>query len=236
MTITPRRLAVLASGSGSNLQAILEYLEALGSAAPAAVVLVASNRAGALALERAGARRIATEHIVEPTDGAALRALLARHEVDMIALAGYLKFVPSEVTGAWRGAIVNIHPALLPKFGGPGMYGSAVHQAVIDAHERESGATVHFVDDHYDRGAAIARSRVPVARGDSVERLAARVLAVEQTLYPRAVHAVAAGWISLDGDGRAVVSDRSALATQFQTSAFPIEFLATPPFARPPSP
>lgn len=225
MTTTPRRLAVFASGGGSNLQAILDYLDALGPAAPADVVLVASNRASAPALDRVRPLGIATELIAQPADGAALLALLDRHEVNLIALAGYLKFIPAEVTQRWRGAIINIHPALLPRFGGPGMYGSAVHRAVIAAGDRESGATVHFVDDQYDRGAVIARVRVPVACGESAEQLAERVLAAEHALYPRALHAVAAGWISLDGDGQAVITDRSALNTQIPASAFPIEFL-----------
>lgn len=226
---------MLASGGGSNLQAILDYLDALGPAAPAKVVLVASNRADAPALSRARVRGISTGHIAQPADGAALNALLDRHDVSLIALAGYLRLVPAEVTSRWRGAIVNIHPALLPRFGGSGMYGGAVHRAVIAAGDLESGATVHFVDDHYDQGALIARARVPVARGSTAEQLATRVLAAEHALYPRALHAVAAGWIAVDRDGRAVVTDQDALERNIPASAFTIEFLAASPVA-PPSP
>ncbi|MFI5246760.1 MAG: formyltransferase family protein, partial [Gemmatimonadales bacterium] len=104
---------------------------------------------------------------------------------------GYLRLVPPEVTERWRGRIVNIHPALLPRFGGPGMYGRRVHEAVIAAGDRESGATVHHVDHVYDRGAIIAQERVPVEPGDTPDSLAARVLAAEHRLYPRTIQVLA---------------------------------------------
>jgi formyltetrahydrofolate-dependent phosphoribosylglycinamide formyltransferase len=188
---TPVRLAVLASGSGTNLQSILDYLDALDAARPASVVLVASDRADAFALERARRRGIPTAVIAVPSDGDALVALLDTHRVELVALAGYLKLVPAAVARRWRGAIVNVHPALLPRFGGAGMYGRHVHEAVLAAGERESGATVHFVDDAYDRGEVIAQERVPVKPGDTAETLAARVLAVEHRLYPRTLHSLA---------------------------------------------
>jgi formyltetrahydrofolate-dependent phosphoribosylglycinamide formyltransferase len=187
----PVRLAVLASGGGSNLQAIIDHLDALGAARAAEVVLVASNRADAGALARARGRRIASDVIADPADGRALVRLLDEHRVELIALAGYLKLVPHEVTERWRGRIVNVHPALLPAFGGPGMYGRHVHQAVIAAGQRESGATVHQVDDSYDRGAIVAQERVPVEPGDTPDSLAARVLAAEHRLYPRTLQALA---------------------------------------------
>ena len=132
-----------------------------------------------------------------------MRALLDAHGITLIALAGYLKFVPAEVTAQWRGTLLNVHPSLLPKFGGPGMYGHRVHQAVLAAGEHESGATVHFVDDVYDGGAVIGRARVAVQSDDSTDALAARVLRAEHALYPRVVHAVALGLVSLTPDGRA---------------------------------
>ena len=187
----PVRVAVLASGSGTNLQAILDHFDSLGAGRPAEVVLVASDRAGAFALERARQRGIATAVIAHPADGTALRALLESHRADLVALAGYLKLVPAAVARRWRGAIVNVHPALLPRFGGAGMYGRHVHEAVLAAGERESGATVHFVDEAYDRGAIIAQERVSVEPGDTAESLAERVLAVEHRLYPRTLHALA---------------------------------------------
>jgi len=185
------RLAVLASGGGSNLQAILDHLESLGAERAAGVVLVASDRAEAGALAKARANHVTASVIAKPADGPALARLLEMHRVDFIALAGYLKFVPAEVTTGWHGRIVNVHPALLPKFGGAGMYGRRVHEAVIAAGERESGATVHHVDGEFDRGAVIAQQRVPVEPGDTAELLAARVLVAEHHLYPRTLQALA---------------------------------------------
>lgn len=191
MSNAPARLAVLCSGRGSNLQSILDSLDTLGADGPAKVVLVASDRADAFALERARRRDITTAVIERPDDGPALVELLAQHRPDLIALAGYLKLVPAAVTCRWRGAIVNVHPALLPRFGGPGMYGRRVHEAVLAAGERESGATVHHVDDAYDHGAIIAQERVGVEPGDTADTLAARVLSAEHRLYPRTLLALA---------------------------------------------
>ncbi len=190
-TTAPVRLAVLASGGGSNLQAIIDHLEALGDERAAEVVLVASDRADCGALAKARANHITAAVIEKPADGPALARLLDMHRVDCVALAGYLKFVPTEVTSQWRGRIVNVHPALLPKFGGAGMYGRRVHEAVIAAGERVSGATVHHVDGEFDSGAIISQQRVPVEPGDTPESLAARVLAAEHHLYPRTLQVLA---------------------------------------------
>jgi phosphoribosylglycinamide formyltransferase-1 len=189
---SPLRAAVLASGGGSNLQAIIDHLDALGSARAASVVLVASDRAGAGALNKAHTHGIETALIAAPANGAALVALLDSHRIELVVLAGYLKFVPHEVTRRWAGRIINIHPALLPKYGGAGMYGRRVHEAVIAAGETESGATVHQVNEEFDRGEIIAAERVRVEQGDTVETLAARVLAAEHRLYPRTVQQLAA--------------------------------------------
>jgi formyltetrahydrofolate-dependent phosphoribosylglycinamide formyltransferase len=197
-----RRIGVFASGGGSNLGALLEHLDALGERRAADVVLVASNRGDAGALQRARDRGIAAESIPREDDGRALAELLRAREIDLVVLAGYLKLVPAELTRAYRGRIMNVHPALLPAFGGPGMYGARVHRAVLDAGARISGATVHFVDEQYDRGPIIAQWPVPVLAADTPEILAARVLRVEHILYPRVVHAVAAERIALTADGR----------------------------------
>ena len=114
------------------------------------------------------------------------------HRVDLLVLAGYLKLVPAAVIARYRGRIVNVHPALLPAFGGRGMYGHRVHEAVLASGARESGATVHLVDEEYDRGAILAQGRVPVLPGDTPDRLAARVLEVEHRLLPAVVLAAAA--------------------------------------------
>jgi formyltetrahydrofolate-dependent phosphoribosylglycinamide formyltransferase len=167
--------------------------------APAArVVLVVSNRAGAGALARAAAAGVPAVTIADPDDGAALEALLAAHAVDLVVLAGYLKLVPPNVVARYHGAIVNIHPALLPRHGGPGMYGRRVHEAALRAGDTHSGATVHFVDAAYDRGAPIARATVPVAPTDTAESLAARVLVAEHFLLPRVVDAIARGDVRLE--------------------------------------
>lgn len=188
-----RRAAVLASGGGSNLQALLDYERARGSACAYRVSLVASDRADAGALARAAAAGVPAAHLRDPADGDALGDLLGAHGVALVVLAGYLKLVPAAVTRAYAGRIVNVHPALLPAFGGHGMYGRRVHAAVLSAGARVTGATVHLVDEAYDRGPIVAQWPVPVLDGDTPERLAARVLAVEHVLLPRVVDRLAAG-------------------------------------------
>src|SRR5690242_16026861 len=149
----PARIAVLASGGGSNLQALLEHLDALGSRRGGDVVLVASDRAKSGALERARVRGIATATLPAPSATChglpSLDRVLGAHGVDLVVLAGYLKLVPAEVVRRFPERMLNVHPSLLPAFGGPGMYGRRVHQAVIDAGARVSGATVHLVDEEY---------------------------------------------------------------------------------------
>lgn len=198
---TPRaRLAILASGGGSNLQSILDHLRNLGTASPAEVAVVISDRFAAVALDRARAAGILAVHL--PTsESHTLAALLEAQDVTHIALAGYLRLIPAEVITAFAGRIVNVHPSLLPAFGGPGMYGRHVHEAVLRAGIRVSGPTVHFVDTRYDEGAIIAQRPVPVQADDTPATLAARVLAAEHQLYPRIVAALCAGRITLAADG-----------------------------------
>lgn len=197
------RIAVLASGGGSNLQAIIDHLDQLGPRRGGDVVLVASNRSDAGALERAARREIPVAVLAsakEP-EGAHLDGLLVEHQVDLMVLAGYLKLVPRDVVAKYQGRIVNVHPALLPAFGGPGMYGQRVHHAVIESGARVTGVTAHFVDEQYDRGRIIAQWPVPVFGSDDAGTLAARVLRVEHLLYPRVVDAVAAGRMTLENCG-----------------------------------
>jgi phosphoribosylglycinamide formyltransferase 1 len=183
------RVAVAVSGRGSNLEALIR---ALGSDSPACVVLVLSDRPSAGGLGVAQAHRVASHPLREPGDATEWLAHLERHRVDLLVLAGYLKLVPAAVVARYRDRIINIHPALLPAHGGRGMYGLWVHQAVLAAGDRETGATVHLVNEEYDRGAVLAQSRVPVLPGDSAERLAARVLEAEHRLLPLVVLAAAA--------------------------------------------
>lgn len=197
-----RRIAVLASGGGSNLQAILDHLDALGADAPAAVSLVVSDRADAHALDRARSRGIAAVHLARSEPEGALEQVLTAHDTDLIALAGYLRLIPPSVVRRWNGRMLNVHPALLPSFGGHGMYGHRVHEAVIASGVRLSGATVHFVNEQFDRGAIVAQWPVPVRLDDTAETLAARVLQVEHRMYPWCVEAVARGTVRLGDDGR----------------------------------
>ena len=198
------RIAVLASGGGSNLGALLEHLDGLGERRAGDVVLVASNRADAGALDRARDRRLgaAALHPRATPTGPSIEDALAAREVDLVVLAGYLRLLPPEVVRRWVGRIVNVHPALLPAFGGPGMYGHHVHAAVVAAGSTLSGPTVHFVDEVYDHGRVIAQWPVPVLPDDTAESLAARVLRAEHFLFPRVIDAVAGGRIGLGADGR----------------------------------
>lgn len=182
------RVAVCLSGRGSNLAALLDALPVAG---PAAVTLVLSNRAQAGGLDFARSRGLPTHLLTDPADAAEWLETLARHQIDLVVLAGYLALVPAPVVSAYRGRMINIHPALLPRHGGRGMYGRRVHEAVLAAGDRESGATVHLVSEEYDRGPVIAQASVPVIPGDTPEALAARVLAVEHRLLPEAVLALA---------------------------------------------
>ena len=195
------RLAVLASGSGTNLQAIHDHLRARGAGASAELALVVSDRSQAGALERAHGWGVPVVHL--PMARAhELRALLVEHRITLVALAGFLRLIPSDLITAFRGRIVNVHPALLPAFGGAGMYGRRVHEAVLASGARVSGATVHFVDEQYDEGAIIGQWPVPVRHDDTPDTLAARILAVEHQVLPWCVNAVAAGTVRLGEDGR----------------------------------
>lgn len=187
----PSRLAVLASGRGSNLQAIIDHFDNFARERIAKVVLVASNRADSPALIRAVTASIDIASFDAADDGSQLLALLRKCRIDLVVLAGYIRRIPSTVIREYAGRIINIHPALLPAFGGEGMYGARVHEAVIASGVKETGVTVHLVEDGYDRGPIVAQWRVPVERSDTAESLAARVLEVEHVVFPRVVEMVA---------------------------------------------
>jgi phosphoribosylglycinamide formyltransferase 1 len=189
-----KRIAVLASGGGSNLQAILDHFATLGDAARAQVSVVASDRPQAGALARARAANVETVVLKErEPESAEILDLLVERDVDYVALAGYLRLIPTSVVDRFEDRMLNVHPALLPKHGGPGMYGLRVHQAVLNAREKVSGATVHLVTHEYDSGPVLAQWPVGVLPDDDAPRLAARVLVAEHALYPRVLHAFAAG-------------------------------------------
>jgi phosphoribosylglycinamide formyltransferase 1 len=209
------RLAVFASGGGSNLQSIIEHFS--GRAARLDVALVISDRPAAGALQRAAAAGIPARviDVRQRSDYDAASetlAVLRGEDIDIVALAGYLRRVPSPVVQAYAGRMLNIHPALLPAFGGPGMYGLRVHEAVLAAGCTVSGATVHYVDEEYDRGRILLQWPVPVLPDDDASCLAERVLAVEHRLYPAVLEALAA---RLGGAGARQTAPRK---TQFGLS------------------
>lgn len=186
------RIGVLVSGGGSNLGAILkaQRSQELGQGR---VVLVVSNKPDAYALERAadhGVERLVIlrrDHASDESYDQALIKSLDEHHVQLVVLAGFLRKLGPQVIGKYRGRILNIHPALLPKYGGAGMYGHFVHEAVLAAKEKESGCTVHLVDEEFDHGPVIAQAKVPVMAGDHPEDLARRVLEQEHLLYPATI-------------------------------------------------
>jgi formyltetrahydrofolate-dependent phosphoribosylglycinamide formyltransferase len=193
VTAAPLDIAVFASGGGTNLQALLDH-EPVGCRWRVAL-LVCNRPAGAMERGRAAG----VECVVVPTkdrdaDELARETLdvLSSRGIDLICLAGYLRMMPPDVVARYRGRILNVHPALLPDFGGQGMYGMRVHEAVVAARVPFTGATVHFVDEEYDRGAVVAQARVRVHPTDTPDDVAARVLQVEHDLYPRAVDHVCA--------------------------------------------
>lgn len=189
------KLAVLISGSGSNLQAILDA--SAKTDFPAQVDVVISNVPDAFGLTRAkqaGIPTISIDHREYPDRHSfenALQSALSTYEVDLICLAGFMRILTSEFIAQWPDKIINTHPALLPKFGGPGMYGNHVHKAVLAAGETQSGPTIHYVIPEVDKGEIIAQSRVDVKENDTAETLAKRVLEQEHVLYPEAIKLIA---------------------------------------------
>jgi phosphoribosylglycinamide formyltransferase 1 len=195
------RLGLLASHGGSNLGAIVAAChEGRIAAAP---VVVIGNNSDAFALARARRAGIPVYHLSSHTHpdpdalDAAIADALARHGVELVALAGYMKRLGSRVLDRWRGRIVNVHPSLLPEFGGQGMYGARVHEAVLAAGAQFTGVTIHLVTEEYDQGPALAQRRVPVLPGDTAEALAARVLPEEHALYVETIGRIARGEIAL---------------------------------------
>ncbi len=179
------KIAVFASGSGSNAERMVEHFN---KTVEKRVVLILTNNPRAFVLERA--RRLGVPSVVfdrnELRSGRVLQ-ILREHDIDVVVLAGFLWLVPEAIIRAYRGRIVNIHPALLPRYGGKGMYGLHVHRAVIGNGEKESGITIHQVNEEYDKGDILFQARCPVLPGDTPEALQERVHALEYEHYPRVV-------------------------------------------------
>ncbi|MFO8099824.1 MAG: phosphoribosylglycinamide formyltransferase [Salinibacter sp.] len=197
------RLSVFASGGGTNFQAILDAIAEGALSAEVAVCI--SNTPEAGALSRARKQNIPTAvHPPSTFDGPiafgnALLDTLRHYNVEFVALAGYMLKVPPNVVATYRNRMTNIHPALLPAFGGQGMYGRHVHEAVLEYGARWSGATVHLVTEEYDQGPIVLQEPVPVFADDTPDRLAERVRSLEHTLYPEALRLFAEDRVHIDG-------------------------------------
>ncbi len=194
-------LVFFASGGGSNVEAILKNIESGQIRAnPAAII---TNNSSAGVVEKALAADIPYYHIssvTHPDEHERTRIILEvleRHNADLIILAGYMKKLPEEIIIQYENRILNIHPALLPKFGGKNMYGMNVHRAVLESNEKKSGATVHIVNSEYDKGKILAQKSVEVKNNDNPETLRKRVLKAEHTLYSEVISKVISGDINL---------------------------------------
>lgn len=189
------KLAVFISGGGTNLQALIDACKKPDF--PAEITIVVSNTPNAYGLVRAqnvGIECSTVDHCSYKSREEFEKAIedaMSWHEVDIICLAGFMRILTPDFISRWEGKIINTHPSLLPKFGGEGMYGEKVHQAVLDAGERESGCTIHFVIPAVDKGEIITQKSVPVLSSDTPQTLAARVLVQEHIAYPEAIKKIA---------------------------------------------
>lgn len=202
--MSKKRIAVLCSGGGSNLQSILDAIDA--GKIDGEVVLVLANASRAYALERARQAGVEALFVSKKNAGSAkayndiLLEHIRRAEADMVVLAGYLPLLGEQIIHAYPNRVLNIHPALIPSFCGEGMYGHHVHEAAIAAGVKISGATVHFVDELLDHGGIIMQRSVPVLDSDTADALAARVLTVEHQILPESVALYCAGKLRVDGN------------------------------------
>ena len=184
-----KRLAIFASGNGSNAQAIAEYFSESNEAG---VVLILSNRRDAFVVERAKALnipvRVFNREDFYQTE--VITGILIEEKIDLVVLAGFLWLLPPSLIHAFPDRIINIHPALLPKYGGKGMYGSKVHAAVIEAGDKESGISIHFVNEHYDQGQVIFQARCSVSNDDTPDTLAVKIHKLEYAHFASVIHQV----------------------------------------------
>ncbi len=181
-----KRIAIFASGSGSNAQKIMEYFK---KHQEAEIAIVLTNNSEAYVLQRADNFEIPShifdKHEFYKTDE--IVKLLKNLQIDLIVLAGFLWLIPENLLKAFPNKIINIHPALLPKYGGKGMYGDKVHQAILDAGEEESGITIHFINEHFDEGESIHQSRFKIEQGDDIEMIKFKGQQLEHLHYPKVV-------------------------------------------------
>ena len=202
----PLRIGVLASGAGTTLQAVVDAIEA--GKLPAAIAVVISNNSQSGALARAARHSLPTVHLSSVTHGssrdldAAIRDALRAHDTNLVLLAGYMKKLGPATLAAFPGRVLNTHPALLPKHGGKGLYGSRVHAAVLASREKVTGVSVHLVDRDYDTGRVLAQREVRVEPGDGVDSLTARVQAAERDFLVDVLRRVASGALALESPPR----------------------------------
>ena len=196
------RLGFLASHGGSNMQAIIDACkEGHLNAIPQVII---SNNIDSLAFERAKKEGIPAFHLSSKTNpdpkelDEAILSTLQKYDVNIVILAGYMKMLGQQSLSYYKNRILNIHPALLPKFGGKGMYGQFVHEAVMAAGEKKSGVTIHLVNEHYDQGEIVAQSRIAVLKNDTPLTLAERVLVEEHRFFPEILQKISKGEIDLD--------------------------------------
>jgi phosphoribosylglycinamide formyltransferase-1 len=185
-----KNIAILASGSGSNAENIIRYFM---DSEMIAVRLVISNRSKAFVLERAKTLRVPSEVYLREeweSGGVNVLAVLKKYGIDFIVLAGFLARVPDALLHAYPHRIINIHPSLLPKHGGKGMYGDRVHEAVVAAAETETGITIHYINECYDEGEIIRQVACPVLPADTPEDVANKVHALEYAYYPRVIEEI----------------------------------------------
>ena len=181
-----KNIAIFASGSGTNAENIIRYFQENDLIR---VALVLSNRSDAYVLESAHRLQVPSEVFLKEdwVSGEQILALLHEYHIDFIVLAGFLVRVPERLLHAYPDKIINIHPALLPRFGGKGMYGDRVHEAVVAAGEKESGITIHYINEHYDEGNAIFQATCPVLPTDSPDDVAKKVHALEYEHFPQII-------------------------------------------------
>ncbi len=185
-------IAILASGSGTNAENIIRYFKQHDTIK---ISLVISNKQDAYVLQRAANLQVdaITISAKEWKDEKMVTAILDKYKIDFLVLAGYLLLIPAWLVKRYADNILNIHPALLPAYGGKGMYGDHVHKAVIEAGEKESGITIHYVNEHFDQGDAIFQAKCPVFSADTPKTLATRIHALEYRHFPEVIEKVILG-------------------------------------------
>jgi len=208
---THLKIGVLLSGEGTSLENLAECID--GGGVPAEIVVVVASKSGSGGLERArrrGIPAVAVPRTQHPDVGAfndALHAILEEHGADFVALLGFLS--PFETRGRFDARTINVHPALIPAFSGKGFYGQHVHEAVLEAGVKLTGATIHFAGDDYDEGPILLQAAISVEEHDTVDSLAARVQALERDLLPEAIRLIAAGRVRIEAGRARILPDES---------------------------